>query len=192
MSAAQDIRLKPKAIERYPALELEREEPVTLTAKYPDGHGRPLHEVAARRKDCVCFGPLVRFPLGRNLWWNVMQEVLIHIELFAVTTGRGGTLARVLPARVVPPCTWGLAWVGNHRVDEDDLCDDGPGTHHGRRETAERLRNKHDVVPATDCLLNQTRVLGQARIFVVPRKIDGDSIVTCLPQEGDDAAPIPG
>src|SRR5665213_896390 len=177
VTAGHNIRLEAETIARDSALEIEREEPVSLASEYPDRYGWPIHEVARRPEDGVGLWPLMRFSRSRHLWWNVVQKVRVQVELSAVATGHGGALARVEPARVIPPCSRGLARVGDHRVHENKLSDGNSSAYHGGSEPTERLRDEHHVTALPDCRDNQACVFGQTGVFVVAGQVDRNDLV---------------
>ncbi|MBO0730163.1 MAG: hypothetical protein J2P57_12960 [Acidimicrobiaceae bacterium] len=101
-----------------------------------------------------------------------MQEVRLLVEL-ATAPSR---LIRLAPggpgAGVIPPGPRGLARLGNHRVEQDDHAH--RHAHHGGGESAERLRDQHDVGTVANRLLDDARVFREAERRIVLGNVHTD------------------
>jgi hypothetical protein len=97
----------------------------------------------------------------------------------------------LLPAGVRPPRVEALAGRRDHRRNQDDQLDRGPGAHERRREAAERVPYHDHVLMPRDRAGDSVRVLPPAGRRVAGREVDGDRSMPARVQLRRDQVPVP-
>jgi hypothetical protein len=137
------------------------------------GHVRPglqrpwFAEHSRARRTVV---PLIR---QRHLRVDIVEEDLLHC-VGAPVTHRSMPVEEIcnrlgMP-RVLPPLARRLAWLGDHRGEQQEPCHRDPRRHERAAERAEGLRNHHQVAAAVDGCRHCIRVVTRGGELLMKRK----------------------
>lgn len=90
-----------------------------------------------------------------------------------------------------PQALKGLAWHGDHRVEQDEKIDSAPGADDRCGEATHRRGDEDDISTVTDCVDDSIRVLRPAGLVVLGWQPDRDRMVPTGSQLGDEPMPLP-
>ncbi len=189
------VRLDGEALAGDSPLEACREETVIATDEDQRGNVRPRVERPRLRHRCPrLLGLATAEGLGTNLWRDIMEVdgCVVIGDVGREPKSGQVRLHRLSLAGVGPPFGPCLAWLGNHRVQEDQEFDPHPLAHQRRTEAGKLLGDEGLAGPIADRIHDRVRVRGPARRIVARRERDRYDVVPPFLQPRDDQMPVPG